>query len=63
MVKQEMVRVNLEILELRKPSSEKPRSNQKVGELMFITLAGPEEITLQALSPKQRDYKAFIDNA
>ena len=30
---------------------------------MFITLVGPEEIILQALSPEQRDYKAFIDSA
>ena len=34
---------------------------QRVGELKFITPAGPEELTLQALSPKQRDYKIFID--
>ena len=27
---------------------------RRVGELRFITLAGPEELTLQALSPKQR---------
>ena len=29
--------------------------------LRFLTLAGPEELTLQALSPKQRDYRVFID--
>ena len=34
---------------------------RRVGELRFITLAGPEELTLQALSPKQRDYRVFID--
>ena len=33
----------------------------RVGELRFITLAGPEELTLQALSPELRDYKVFID--
>ena len=35
--------------------------SQRVGELRFITPAGPEELTLQALSPKQRDYGVFID--
>ena len=34
---------------------------RRVGELRFITPAGPEEFTLQALSPKQRDYRVFID--
>ena len=33
---------------------------QRVGELRFITPAGPEELTLQALSPEQRDYRVFI---
>ena len=33
----------------------------RVGELRFITPAGPEELILQALSPKQRDYRVFID--
>ena len=27
-----------------------------VGELRFITLVGPEELTLQPLSPEQRGY-------
>ena len=31
----------------------------RAGELKFITPAGPEELTLQALSPKQRSYKVF----
>ena len=31
----------------------------RVGELRFITPAGPEELTLQALSPKQRGYRVF----
>ena len=35
----------------------------RVGKLSFITPAGPEELTLQALSPEQRDYKDFIDSA
>ena len=30
-------------------------------ELRFITPAGLEELTLQALSPEQRDYRVFID--
>ena len=33
----------------------------RVGELRFITLVGPEELTLQALSLKQRGYRVFID--
>ena len=32
-----------------------------VGELRFITPAGPEELTLQVLSPEQRDYRVFIE--
>ena len=36
---------------------------QRVGELRFITLVGPQELTLTALSPKQRGYKVFIGNA
>ena len=34
---------------------------QRAGELRVITPAGPEELTLQALSPEQRDYRVFID--
>ena len=34
---------------------------QRAGELRFITPVGPEELTLQALSPEQRDYRVFID--
>ena len=34
---------------------------RRVGELRFITPAGPEELTLQALSPKQRGYRVFTD--
>ena len=34
---------------------------QRVGELRFIMPVGTEELTLQALSPKQRDYRVFID--
>ena len=33
----------------------------RVGELRFITLVGPKELTLQALSPEQRAYRVFID--
>ena len=33
----------------------------RVEELRFIMPAGPEELTLQALSPKQRDYRGFLD--
>ena len=33
---------------------------RRVGELRFITPAGPEELTRQALSPEQRGYRVFI---
>ena len=33
---------------------------QRVGELRFITLAGPEELTLQPLSHNQKGYRVFI---
>ena len=33
---------------------------QRVGELRFIRLGGPEELTCQALSPEQRGYRVFI---
>ena len=32
---------------------------RRVGELRFIMLAHPEELTLQALSPEQRGYRVF----
>ena len=34
---------------------------RRVEELRFIMPAGPEELTLQALSPEQKDYRVFID--
>ena len=33
---------------------------RRIGELRFITPAGPEELTLQALSPEQRGYRALL---
>ena len=33
---------------------------QRVGELRFIMPAGPEDLTFQALSLKQRDYRGFV---
>ena len=33
----------------------------RAGELRFIMPPGPEELTLQILSPEQRDYRVFID--
>ena len=42
-------------------NQETKHHTQRVGELRFITLAGPEELTLQALSPRQRGYRVFID--
>ena len=42
-------------------TQETKHHTQRVGELRFIMLAGPEELTLQALSPEQRGYRVFID--
>ena len=44
-------------------TGETKHHTQRVGELRFITLVGPQELTLTALSPKQRGYKVFIGNA
>ena len=41
-------------------TQETKHHTRRVGELRFIMLAGPEELTLQALSPKQRGYRVFI---
>ena len=43
---------------LQKPVLKKPSTT--LGELRFITPAGPEELTLQALSPEQRGCSVFI---
>ena len=40
---------------------ESKHHTQRVGELRFIIPVGPEELTLQALSPEQRDYRVFTD--
>ena len=45
----------------RNQRSETEHHTQRVGELSLITLAGPEVLTLQALRPKQRGYRVFID--
>ena len=42
-------------------TQETKHHTQRVGELRFIVPAGTEELTLQALSPKHRDYRVFID--
>ena len=51
---------------LKSPSNVAETSTQetkhhtwRVGELRFIMLGGPEELTLQALSPEQRGYRDF----
>ena len=52
----------LEDIVLQKPVLKKPSTT--LGELEnsgLFMLAGPEELTLQALSPKQRDYRVFLD--
>ena len=45
----------------RNQSSRNQAPHLRVGELRFIMPVGPEELTLQALSPEQRDYRVFID--
>ena len=40
--------------------AETKHHTQRVGELQFITPTGPEELTHQALSPKQRGYRVSI---
>ena len=42
-------------------NQENKHHTQRVGELRFIKPVGPEELTLQALSPEQRGYRVFID--
>ena len=42
-------------------NQENKHHTQRVGELRFIKPEGPEELTLQALSPEQRGYRVFID--
>lgn len=42
-------------------TKETKHHTRRVGELGFIMPAGPEELTLQALSTEQRDYIVFID--
>ena len=42
-------------------NQETKHHTQRIGEFRFIMLAGPEELTLQALSPEQRGYRDFID--
>ena len=44
----------------QKPVTEKPSTTRRFGELRFSTPVGPEEFTLQALSPQQRGYRVFI---
>ena len=41
-------------------TQETKHHTQRVGELRFIIPAGPEELTLQALSPEQRGYRVSI---
>ena len=48
---------------LQKPVIEKPSITGRVGELRFITQVGPEDLTLQALSPEQSSHKDFINSA
>ena len=63
-----IVRSKIRKKSLKSPSNvaetstqETKHHTQRVGELRFIKPAGPEELRLQALSPKQRDYRVFID--
>ena len=45
---------------LQKLAVEKPRDTLRVGELRFIMLVGPEELTLQALSPDRWVHSSFL---
>ena len=40
-------------------NQETKHHTQRIGELRFIMLAGPEKLTRQALSPKQRGYSFY----
>ena len=42
-------------------NGETKHRTRRVGELRFITAAGPEEQTLQALNPEQRGYRVLLD--
>ena len=42
-------------------TQETKHHTRRVGEFRFIMPEGPEELTLQALSPEQRDYRVFKD--
>ena len=45
---------------MQKPSTQETKHHTwRVGELRFIMPVGPEELTLQALSLKQKGYRAF----
>ena len=46
---------------LQKPVLEKPKTTLGELENQVYTPVGPEQLTLQALSPEQRDYRVFID--
>ena len=41
-------------------TGETKHHTRRVEELRFITLGGPEKLTLQAVSPEQRGYRVFI---
>ena len=41
-------------------TTQETKHTRRVGKLRFTTPAGPEELTLQALSPEQRGYRVFI---
>ena len=46
---------------LQKPVREEPKTTLGESENQVYTPVGPEQLTLQALSPEQRDYRVFID--
>ena len=43
-------------------TQETKHHTQRAGELTFTMPEGPEQLTLQALSPEQRGYRVFIDS-
>ena len=50
---------NVAVVVAESSTQETKRHTWRVGELRLIMLAGPEELTLQALSPEQRGYRVF----
>ena len=61
-VKKKKQKSGIKLLQ-RQDLPEPKHHTQRAGELGFITLECPEELTLSALSPEQRGYQVFIGSA